>query len=83
VVGPRGRELTSNYIIDSFPQWLAAPETPLRPLSWWRGALAACARPMLFVAHSEDRENRAVLAGAGLPLRFVDNDFAAYGPCNP
>jgi len=83
VVGPRGRELTSNYIIDSFPKWLAAPETPLRPLSWWRGALAACARPMLFVAHSEDRENRAVLARAGLPLRFVDNDFAAYGPCTP
>lgn len=83
VVGPRGRELTSNYIIDSFPKWLAAPETPLRPLSWWRGALATCARPMLFVAHSEDRENRSVLARAGLPLRFVDNDFAAYGPCTP
>jgi 4-amino-4-deoxy-L-arabinose transferase-like glycosyltransferase len=82
VVGPRGRELTSNYIIDSYPKWLAARDTPLRPLGWWPGALAACERPMLFVAHSEDRANRAVLSGApGLPLLYEDNDFAAYGPC--
>lgn len=83
VVGPRGRELTSNYIVDSYPKWLQAPGTPLRPLEWWQGALAACGHPMLFVVHREDRENRAVLAGAGLPLRYTDNDFAAYGPCTP
>ena len=81
VAGPRGRELTSNYIIDSYPRWLTARSTPLRPLEWWRGALATCDRPMLFVVHSEDRMNRSVLTGAGLPLRYADDDFAAYGPC--
>ena len=81
VAGPRGRELTSNYIIDSYPRWLEAPGTPLRSLEWWPGALAACRRPMLFVAHAEDRTNRAALAAAGLLLRYEDADFAAYGPC--
>jgi 4-amino-4-deoxy-L-arabinose transferase-like glycosyltransferase len=81
VAGPRGRELTSNYIIDSYSKWLAAPATPLRPLEWWQGALAACDHPMLFVVHSEDRPNRAILAGAGLPLRYADDELAAYGPC--
>jgi 4-amino-4-deoxy-L-arabinose transferase-like glycosyltransferase len=81
VTSPRGRELTSNYIIDSYPKWLGAPATPLRTLEWWRGALASCAPPMLFVVHSRDREERAVLTGAGLPLRHADNDFAVYGPC--
>src|SRR5262249_4898080 len=81
VAGPRGRELTSNYIIDSYSKWLEAPGTPLRALEWWRGALSACSKPMLFIAHSEDRPNRAILAAAGLPLRYEDDDFAAYGPC--
>jgi 4-amino-4-deoxy-L-arabinose transferase-like glycosyltransferase len=81
VAGPRGRELTSNYIIDSYSKWLAAPATPLRPLEWWQGALAACAHPMLYVVHSQDHPNRAILAGAGLPLRYVDDELAAYGPC--
>jgi 4-amino-4-deoxy-L-arabinose transferase-like glycosyltransferase len=81
VVGPRGRELTSNYLVDSYRQWLRAPGTPLRPLDGWTDTLAACRRPMLFVVHREDRVNRTVLEGAGLPLRYTDDGFAAYGPC--
>jgi 4-amino-4-deoxy-L-arabinose transferase-like glycosyltransferase len=81
VASPRGRELTSNYIIQSYPKWLKAEATPLRSLEWWRGALAVCDRPRLFVVRTDDRENRAALVGAGLPLRYADSDFAAYGPC--
>lgn len=81
VIGPRGRELTSNYLVDSYRQWLRAPGTPLRPLDGWTDTLAACRRPMLFVVHREDRVNRALLEGAGLPLRYTDDGFAAYGPC--
>jgi hypothetical protein len=36
---------------------------------------------MLFVVHSQDRPNRAILTGAGLPLRYADDELAAYGPC--
>jgi 4-amino-4-deoxy-L-arabinose transferase-like glycosyltransferase len=81
LAGPRGRELTSNYIIDSYGKWLTARATPLRPLEWWPGALARCSSPMIFVVRGDDRANRAILAGAGLPLRFADHDFTAYGPC--
>ena len=83
VAGTSGRELTSNAISDSYARWLAAPGTPLRPLAWWRGALAACSPPSLFVLHTRDLENRAVLEAAGVPLRFADGSYVAYGPCRP
>jgi 4-amino-4-deoxy-L-arabinose transferase-like glycosyltransferase len=83
VASPRGRELTSNYVIAYFPKWLAADPrlTPLRPAEWWRGALATCDHPLVFVTWADDAANRATLAAAGLPLIVANDRMAAYGPC--
>jgi hypothetical protein len=85
VATPRGRELTSNYVIAYFQKWIAADprDTPLRPTDWWRGALAACDHPLVFVTWADDDADRAALAGAGLPLLVANDRMAAYGPCTP
>ncbi len=82
---PRGRELTSNYVIAYFQKWIAADprSTPLRPTDWWRGALAACDHPLVFVTWADDAADRALLAAAGLPLIVANDRMAAYGPCAP
>jgi 4-amino-4-deoxy-L-arabinose transferase-like glycosyltransferase len=83
VASPRGRELTSNYVIAYFQKWIAADprDTPLRPADWWRGALAACDHPLVFVTWADDDADRAALAAAGLPLLVANDRMAAYGPC--
>jgi 4-amino-4-deoxy-L-arabinose transferase-like glycosyltransferase len=83
VATPRGRELTSNYVIAYFQKWIAADprDTPLRPTDWWRGALAACDHPLVFVTWADDDADRATLAAAGLPLLAANDRMAAYGPC--
>jgi 4-amino-4-deoxy-L-arabinose transferase-like glycosyltransferase len=83
VATPRGRELTSNYVIAYFQKWIAAAprDTPLRPTDWWRGALAACDHPLVFVTWADDDADRATLAAAGLPLIVANDRMAAYGPC--
>jgi len=85
VATPRGRELTSNYVIAYFQKWIAADprDTPLRPRDWWRGALAACDHPLVFVTWADDDADRAALAAAGLPLLVANDRMAAYGPCTP
>ena len=83
VATPRGRELTSNYVIAYFQKWIAADprDTPLRPADWWRGALAACDHPLVFVTWADDDADRAALAAAGLPLLAANDRMAAFGPC--
>lgn len=85
VATPRGRELTSNYVIAYFQKWIAADprDTPLRPTDWWRGALAACDHPLVFVTWADDGADRDALAAAGLPLLVANDRMAAYGPCAP
>ena len=83
VATPRGRELTSNYVIAYFQKWIAADprDTPLRPTDWWRGALAVCDHPLVFVTWADDDADRHALAAAGLPLLVANDRMAAYGPC--
>jgi 4-amino-4-deoxy-L-arabinose transferase-like glycosyltransferase len=85
LASPRGRELTSNYVIAYFRKWLAADpgQTPLRPPDWWRGALAACDRPLVFIAWTDDAATRGTLSALGLPLIVANDRMAAYGPCVP
>jgi 4-amino-4-deoxy-L-arabinose transferase-like glycosyltransferase len=85
VATPRGRELTSNYVIAYFRKWIAADPrlTPLRPSDWWRQALAACDHPLVFVTWADDAATRAELAAAGLPQIVANDRMAAYGPCTP
>ena len=56
-------------------------QTPLRPAEWWRGALAACDHPLVFVTWADDAATRTALAAAGLPLIVANDRMAAYGPC--
>jgi 4-amino-4-deoxy-L-arabinose transferase-like glycosyltransferase len=83
VATPRGRELTSNYVIAYFQKWIAADprDTPLRPTDWWRAALATCDHPLVFVTWVDDEADRHALAAAGLPLLVANDRMAAYGPC--
>jgi 4-amino-4-deoxy-L-arabinose transferase-like glycosyltransferase len=83
VATPRGRELTSNYVIAYFQKWIAADprRTPLRPADWWRRALAACDHPLVFVTWADDAATRAQLAAASLPEIVANDRMAAYGPC--
>ncbi|HVT57764.1 MAG TPA: phospholipid carrier-dependent glycosyltransferase [Thermoanaerobaculia bacterium] len=83
VTSRAGRELTSNYVIQYYAKWLAAPATPLRPPDWWRQALATCDRPWVFVVWSDDRQSREALEAAGMPRLLVTDRYAAYGPCRP
>jgi 4-amino-4-deoxy-L-arabinose transferase-like glycosyltransferase len=85
VASPHGRELTSNYVIAYFQKWLAAApaETPLRPQDWWRGAVAACNQPLVFVTWTDDAASRTTLSSLGLPLLAANDRMAAYGPCTP
>jgi 4-amino-4-deoxy-L-arabinose transferase-like glycosyltransferase len=83
VVSGRGRELTSNYVARNFPQLLADPDSPLRPSSWWQGALARCERPRIFVLDHDDDASLTVVRAARLPLIYQGPRFAAYGPCSP
>jgi 4-amino-4-deoxy-L-arabinose transferase-like glycosyltransferase len=85
VASPRGRELTSNYVLAYLHKWMTADprQTPLRPFAWWPTALAACDKPLVFVAWADDPESRAALTAGGLPLLFVNDRMAAYGPCTP
>jgi 4-amino-4-deoxy-L-arabinose transferase-like glycosyltransferase len=77
-------ELTSNYIISRLDEFRAAPDSPLRPADWWRGAMDACETPTVFVTHVRTPED--TLLAARLPRIAVggaDEKFVAYGPCVP
>jgi hypothetical protein len=77
-----GDELRSNYLLRHHDKWARAAGTTLRPADWWRGALAGCDRPRVFVVPSRDGAARAALA-ARAPLLHDDGRHAAYGPCAP
>ena len=77
-----GKELTSNYLLYFADRARRAPGSPLRPLGWWRQALASCPAPRAFVVDSRWAEARGALAAA-LPLLTDNGRFATYGPCRP
>jgi 4-amino-4-deoxy-L-arabinose transferase-like glycosyltransferase len=77
-------ELTSNYIVNRAAEFHGLEGTPLRPAGWWRGALASCAEPTVFVARrgrppAEEIASLLPLIAAG----GADANFLAYGPCRP
>jgi 4-amino-4-deoxy-L-arabinose transferase-like glycosyltransferase len=81
VVSRRGRELTSNYVIRAYSRLVAEPSSPLRPGDWWRGALQACAHPLIFVVDRDDEQTASTLRAAHLPALYSNRRFAAFGPC--
>ena len=72
-------ELTSNYIAAYQERYRAIPDSPLRPADAWKTVLAQCPTPTVFVARSDNREARDMLAV--LPLLVDDGHYVAYGPC--
>lgn len=75
-----GAELTSNYVLRNFDRLVGRVGPTLRPGDWWRAALLPCERPRVFLARSDDRDARNVLA-ARLALLVETRKYAAYGPC--
>jgi hypothetical protein len=80
VATPAGRELTSNFIADHYEKYRAVPESPLKPVDYWRERLRACTTPTAFVTRSGDRPARAALDSV-VPLLAVEERYVAYGPC--
>ena len=77
-------ELTSNYVVSRAAEFRGLPGSPLRDAGWWRGAIAACTEPTVFVAR-RGRPSADSLAQL-LPLIAAggaDARFLAYGPCRP
>jgi 4-amino-4-deoxy-L-arabinose transferase-like glycosyltransferase len=77
-----GAELTSNYVIATYPYWVRMKST-LRPDWFWRSALQQCREPTVFVTEVPNRAVRQALAEAGLPLLAGNRWFVVYGPCRP
>jgi 4-amino-4-deoxy-L-arabinose transferase-like glycosyltransferase len=75
-----GSELTSNYLIRTYPRWAGMLDSPFRPQDWWMDALADCRRPRVFLVRNDDARTRGMLAGR-LPLIGSNRKVAAYGPC--
>jgi len=80
VATAHGRELTSNYIADYVDKYRRTPGSPLLPADAWRGILADCVVPTVFVVRAVDRDVRETLST--LPTLFDDGRYVAYGPCN-
>ena len=79
-----GRETTSNYVASRLTEFRALPDSPLREEHWWRGALAACETPTVFVTRRASVSDSAL--ATALPLIATggaDDRSAAYGPCRP
>ena len=79
-----GREMTSNYVASRLDEFRAVPASPLRPLDWWRTAVAVCDTATVFVA----RRGSAVSDSLAVYLRLLGSGgaggrFLAYGPCRP
>jgi hypothetical protein len=74
-------ELSSNYLIAFYGQWLRS-DTTLQQAESWRAALDTCRKPAIFVAAAVNHTLRASLA-ARLPLLGINRRYVAYGPCHP
>ena len=74
------RELTSTFIADHHEQLRAVAGSPLKPAEYWRGRVADCRSPTVFVTRANDTRLRAELDRL-LPLLAVEGQYAAYGPC--
>jgi len=81
LASPNAAELSSNYLIASYRQWVRAG-TSLEPLESWRAALETCRKPTVFVAAVANHTLRTSLAKR-LPLLGTNRRYVAYGPCHP
>jgi 4-amino-4-deoxy-L-arabinose transferase-like glycosyltransferase len=83
VVSADGVALRSNSIERFYESLSAAPDSTLRPKEFWRGALASCPRPYLFVVKPQYAAERAEFARANLPCFYESARYVACGPCRP
>jgi len=76
-----GRELTSNYLIDTYDRWAASAGSPFRDVDWWFDAMLRCERPRVFLVSPSDTDVRDLLAER-MNLLAEGRKVAAYGPCS-
>ena len=79
VASARGREFKSNYIAEYESVLRERPDSPLRPVDWWREQLRSCSTPTVFVI-KKNSQDRADLE-ARLTLLAEGPHYAAFGPC--
>ena len=77
-----GKAIRSNYIEEYQADLRRQAGSTLRPADWWRGQVATCPQPTVFVVDSRNTEAVGELS-ARLPVIHDAGRYAAYGPCAP
>jgi hypothetical protein len=72
-------ELTSNYLLRRYDQFLTMPRTPLRPLAWLDRSLADCCSRRVYVVRLKDEQWRSRLESRGWRAIADGGHFVAYG----
>ena len=80
VASDNGEEFTSNYVIRHYPQFSAAPASPLKPTRWLRETLDGCCAVRLYVVRDKDAKSRAMLESRGARVIATGPHYVAYEP---
>lgn len=75
-----GGELTSNYVIRHYPQFSAAPASPLKPVSWFAQTIDGCCAVRLYIVRDKDARIRQMLESRNARIIATGAHFVAYEP---
>jgi 4-amino-4-deoxy-L-arabinose transferase-like glycosyltransferase len=78
VVSEDASELTSNYLIRRYAQFVSNPAAPLKPLTYFEQSLATNA-PRVYILRVGDRQRRALLESRGWRVIGDGARHVAYG----
>jgi 4-amino-4-deoxy-L-arabinose transferase-like glycosyltransferase len=78
VVTRDASELTSNYLMRRHEKYTSDPRSPLKPLAWFEGSLAA-AHPRVYVLREQDEEWQRLLEARGWKRIADSGRHVAYG----
>jgi 4-amino-4-deoxy-L-arabinose transferase-like glycosyltransferase len=80
VASDNGEEFTSNYVIRHYPQFSAAPSSPLKPVKWFRESIDGCCAVRLYVVRDRDVKTRALFESRGARVIATGPHYVAYAP---
>ncbi len=80
VASDNGEEFTSNYVIRHYPQFSAAPASPLKPVQWLRDTIDGCCTMRLYVVRDRDVKTRALFESRGARVIATGPHYVAYAP---
>jgi 4-amino-4-deoxy-L-arabinose transferase-like glycosyltransferase len=81
VASADGGALRANHVVAFYEDYVERPGTHLRRAERWREVLRTCPEPTIFLLETRDRDERAALEAAGLPVLFDGLLLDALGPC--